>query len=393
MNIETLATMMNDKHFFDLKKMQYKYSPQSVREMIEALQVMSYAPIALKDFNNKPCVYLPAQSNIPSSVMKTLLTANDSKEPFGRRAMEDEIEATLSIENIHSDRDSVRRILRGFAPENEGENTVYGLKKGLDFISDKANTITEDNLHRLYMLCVGDSLVDDERIPEGSYYRNAAVYIIGDKPYHEGLDPKLLPRYMAQLIRFANQKDDIPELVKACILHFYLAYIHPYFDGNGRTARLLQLWYLVQQGFSSTLFYAFSKHIHNSKDKYYRSFLAIEENYKISNLLDVTPFIRYFKEAVYDNIAAAKREVTAVEVFAQALKNGDITEKERDLWSFVLSVYGDAPFSTKQLEKDFGDAAYATIRGFVLKFEALSLLTSQKYGNRVKYRVARQSAQ
>ena len=43
--------------------------------------------------------------------------------------------------------------------------------------------------------------------------------------------------------------------------------------------------------------------------------------------------------------------------------------------------------STKQLEKDFGNAAYATIRSFVLKFEKLGLLKSTQYGNRVKYAV------
>lgn len=42
---------------------------------------------------------------------------------------------------------------------------------------------------------------------------------------------------------------------------------------------------------------------------------------------------------------------------------------------------------TAQLEKDFGNAAYATIRSFVLKFEKLGLLQSARYGNRVKYAV------
>ena len=50
-------------------------------------------------------------------------------------------------------------------------------------------------------------------------------------------------------------------------------------------------------------------------------------------------------------------------------------------------TYGDAEFSTKQLEKDFGDAAYATIRSFVLKFEKLGLIKSTQYGNRMKFPV------
>ena len=54
-----------------------------------------------------------------------------------------------------------------------------------------------------------------------------------------------LPDAMKRLVDFANTKDVINELHKAAILHFAFAYYHPYFDGNGRTARLLHLWYLV----------------------------------------------------------------------------------------------------------------------------------------------------
>ena len=57
------------------------------------------------------------------------------------------------------------------------------------------------------------------------------------------------------------------------------------------------------------------------------------------------------------------------------------------MWKFVLPAYGDAEFSPQQLEKGFGNAACATIRSFVLKFEKLGLLQSARYGNRVKYSV------
>jgi transcriptional regulator of heat shock response len=67
------------------------------------------------------------------------------------------------------------------------------------------------------------------------------------------------------------------------------------------------------------------------------------------------------------------------------LASGTVTEKEQKLWNYVLSAYGTEPFSTKQLEKDYGDAAYATIRSFVRKFQELGLLDSQTYRNRVKY--------
>ena len=69
------------------------------------------------------------------------------------------------------------------------------------------------------------------------------------------------------------------------------------------------------------------------------------------------------------------------------LEEGKITEKERLLWEYVLSAYGAEEFTTKQLEKDFRNAAYATIRTFVMKFHEMGLLTARKAGNRVFYRV------
>lgn len=69
------------------------------------------------------------------------------------------------------------------------------------------------------------------------------------------------------------------------------------------------------------------------------------------------------------------------------LSDGVITPKERDLWQFVLSNYGTEEFSTKELEKQFNNASYATIRSFVMKFEELNLLQEQRLGNRNRYRV------
>ena len=387
MNTKELSQMMQDKHFFDLKKMQYKYSTEAVADLLEALQAMSYRDLSIADFDGKPCCYLPSHCNISTGVIKKLLMVTDSKARFGKKAMTDEIDASLQIENIHSNRDSVRKILDGFAPENDEENRIFGMKKGLDFIANTENKITEENLHKLYRLSVGDFLEGDDRLPNGAFYRNDSVFIVGDKEYHKGISHELLPGYMAKLIAFANQKDGISEPLKASMLHFYFAYLHPYFDGNGRTARLFHLWYLVQQGFPSTLFYAFSKHINNSKNAYYNSFLQIEDNAKISGRLDLTPFLLYFNENIYSKIEGEGISEDHFAVYQKALEQGSITEKERELWSFVLSSYGGNEFSTKELERDFGNAAYATIRGFALKFEALGLLKSQSYGNRKKYSV------
>ena len=204
---------------------------------------------------------------------------------------------------------------------------------------------------------------------------------------HTGISWEKLKDYMGDLISFIQDKTPMNDLLKAALIHFYIAYLHPYFDGNGRMARLLHLWYLVQQGYSSALFIPLSEYVNKSRKGYYDANTLAEDNAQISGVLDVTPFLVYFIENVYHKLDNALPVPATTATFDEALAQGRITEKESALWHFVLSAYGTAEFSTKQLEKDFGNAAYATIRGFVLKFEEVGLLRSIKYGNRNKYQI------
>lgn len=96
--------------------------------------------------------------------MKRLLSAPTSNQSFGLQAMTEEIHATFQIESIHSSRNSIRHILNGYTPCNEEEVRIYGMKRGLDFIADRQNTITEENLHQLYQISTGDYLPDEERL-------------------------------------------------------------------------------------------------------------------------------------------------------------------------------------------------------------------------------------
>ena len=135
------------------------------------------------------------------------------------------------------------------------------------------------------------------------------------------------------------------------------------------------------------MFVPFSSYIERNRKAYYNAYTLCEDNARISRIMDVTPFLEYFITNVYNKLEDSLPKPDTTEAFQAALNSGKITEKESELWSFVLSAYGANEFSTKQLERDFGNAAYATIRSFVLKFSELHLLHSQKYGNRVKYRI------
>lgn len=386
MEASLFAKMLSDKCVTNLKKLKYKFPDVDMSEFIELLKASIYKPLPLMDFKGSQSVYMSSVAQVRMNTIKTLMRPQSGGYPYGMKAMEDEIASTLTIENIDFSRDSVRKILKGYAPADESENRIFGMKKGLEFISDPDNRITEDNIFALYQMAIGDFLDSDDKLMPGEHYRHDSVYIMGQIVEHTGLPYQKLTEYMGGLIAFINEESEMNELLKAAAIHFYIGYLHPYFDGNGRMARLLHLWYLVQQGYSSTLFVPFSSYVEKSRKQYYNAYTQVEENEKISGILDVTPFLVYFIEHVYNHLEAETLPIKTTDQFTKLLEEGKLTEKERDLWNFVLSAYGTDEFSTKQLERDFGNAAYATIRGFVIKMVKLRLLCVKNYGKRVKYK-------
>jgi Fic family protein len=219
--------------------------------------------------------------------------------------------------------------LNGGAPVTSNENKAYGIKRGLDFIAEPANKITVENLYRLYMLAVGDFLAEADRLMPAHQYRHDAVYVVGQNIEHQGLDWRRLPGYITKLIDYIYMDDGLDQIIKSIVLHYYFAYLHPYFDGNGRMARLLQLWYLVQNGYTASLFIPFSAYINESKGLYYKAFTAITDNFMISKILDVTPFVCFFIDNVFTKLRKRNVPANALETFNKLLQTGEITVKEK----------------------------------------------------------------
>ena len=376
------SKMLSDKHIVDFKKLKYKY-PDDFDEFVEILKSSYYEELPINDFKGNSIVYLNSCTGVNLDAVKLLYTSQNSA--YGTKALEEEIVATSAIESIDFNRDSVRNIMKGLAPKDEEENRIFGLKQGFEFISHKENKITEENIFKLYMMAIGNYLDDESKLKQGNFYRHDTVYVMSDKVEHSGIDHKKLPEYMKSFVEFANESDNINDLLKATILHFYIAYLHPYFDGNGRMARLIQMWFLIQQGYESTLFVPFSSYVEKSRRKYYDAYTLVEENYKLSGVIDITAFLIYFTKNVYEKMIDNTVKANTLEKYNSALSAGEITQKEAKLWQFVLSAYAGDTFTTKQLERDFGNAAFATVRTFVLKFTDLGLLNAQKMKNKVLY--------
>lgn len=119
----------------------------------------------------------------------------------------------------------------------------------------------------------------------------------GDVLVHQPPPAEQLPERMERMCRFANKELDVEgflhPVVRAVLLHFWLAYDHPFEDGNGRTARALFYWYMRKENYWLTEFLSISKIFRDAPSQYGDSFLYTETDER-----DTTYFILYHLEVI-----------------------------------------------------------------------------------------------
>ena len=90
--------------------------------------------------------------------------------------------------------------------------------------------------------------------------------------------PEKIPAYMSALESFINNDTDVDPLVRMALIHHQFETIHPFYDGNGRTGRILNILYLVQSGLLDTPILYLSRYINQTKDEYYSKLQNTRDN-------------------------------------------------------------------------------------------------------------------
>lgn len=151
-----------------------------------------------------------------------------------------------------------------------------------------------------------------------SKFRTGMVYISsGTELIHTPEKPENIEKKLNLFLKKLEQLDE-NIFVKAALLHFYLVYIHPFCDGNGRTARICFNSYLYHNGITNINKVAMSKYINKDRNNYYKSLTESEKGAKIDSsvYMDVTPAIYYMlatlKEAM-ENVILLQNKLSAEE--------------------------------------------------------------------------------
>ncbi len=208
-----------------------------------------------------------------------------------------EIEGTLNVENVPTTRKRLKEILEdNIEVEDKNDIIIKNMGRAIKFV-ETLPEFTPENLFKLYSLLSNDSLSEENKLKEGEYYRYDSVIV--DK--YEGCPAKNIEECMNSLFSYVNdvinKKDNSLEtILLPHICHYYILYIHPYFDYNGRTARMISYWVYLLTG---SKYYPpiISEAINETKAEYYR---AIEESRNSHN--DITYFLKYIFELSIDYI-------------------------------------------------------------------------------------------
>ena len=151
--------------------------------------------------------------------------------------------SSATIEGAHTTVERMKKCLQ--APETKDEIMVANTYKGCIYAYE--HRIDETNIRELWDIIVKDVCENKERA--GTLYRDGMVYVGNEiKTEHKPARPEEIPRLMNKLFAFEDS-NELDPLIKSFIFHFYFVYIHPFCDGNGRTARTINSSQLYYSGF------------------------------------------------------------------------------------------------------------------------------------------------
>lgn len=324
---KVLEIILNSKYYTieDLRynqKIGIKFSKEQFQDFLVAKddlideEFKFIKKLPLKTFNSKHCFFVNGQYLLFafSEYLNMFLSDFDLNQSslFDRNTKEmlisrlfSEVEGSLNIENIPTTHTMIEKIHKSESVTETNDIIVKNMLDAICFIINEQPEFNKENLLKLYNILSENALPEELKLKDGAYYRHDKVFVGG----FEGADVAILDECMNSLFDFANDKEMIKELncLLPFICHYYILYIHPYFDYNGRTARMVSFWLNYIHDIKSAPYFM-SEAINETKKSYYEALT----NTRLTNN-DLTYFLGYLLETsikysfVYKNLEEIKK--------------------------------------------------------------------------------------
>ncbi|MGN0907219.1 MAG: Fic family protein [Bullifex sp.] len=190
--------------------------------------------------------------------------------------------ASSQMEGASTTRRAAKEMLRKKAkPKDRSQQMILNNYNTIRFLSERKNdNLTPELILEIHKRITENTL--DSPSDEGRFRSDNNIYVVNGmtgEVAHEPPSHEVIVNMINQLCRFAN--GNIPfihPIIKAIILHFMISYLHPFIDGNGRTARSVFYWYMLKNDYWMTEYLSVSRVIYKSKVQYEKAFLYTEHD-------------------------------------------------------------------------------------------------------------------
>ncbi|HMP04224.1 MAG TPA: Fic family protein [Gemmatales bacterium] len=308
-------------------------------------------------------------------------------------SLQEEALTSSLIEGAVVAREAAREMLRvGRQPRDLGERMVLNNFRTIRWLNEhRHEPLTVGMLTEIQAQLTDQTLAKPDAV--GRLRRPSEEIQIVDEEesdvVHIPPSARVLKKRLEALCRFANGTDNDPAFihpaVRAIILHFWLAYDHPFCDGNGRTARALFYWSMLRQGYWLAEYLSISSVIRERHRQYYRAF---EHSEKDDN--DLTYFVLFHLRVITESIDQFRRYVERKQSERlQALPPALILQLNHRQQALLTKARNEpATVFTYTSHAGSHGITLATARTDILELEQLGYLVANRKGRRFTFHAA-----
>lgn len=309
-----LKTFQDDYLYWD--KIKYKsksYDPEKVWKAVKLHRRLRSTSVSfgnytfsfvVTDFMQRALHHFDL--NIGGNLSSNIGIAETDKNKFIISSIMEEAISSSQMEGANTTRKKAKEMIqREQKPTNKSEQMILNNFITMKHIVQHKNqSVTSDRILALHQLMVKDTLEKKEE--EGKFRNSNDVFVVdhsSSEVVHQPPSYEELELLMKDLCDFCNEESEyfIHPIIKGCIIHFMIGWIHPFVDGNGRTARALFYWYMLKQGYWLTEYLSISRIIKDTKAQYEKSFLYSEIDGN-----DLSYFITYHIKTLEKSFDALK---------------------------------------------------------------------------------------
>lgn len=313
----------------------------------------SYKPIALRDKAGRPFQFLvvdPIREQLHRIDLGAggrigvpePITNPDTRDQYHVSSLIEEAITSSQLEGATTTREVATEMLRSARPPRDrSEQMILNNFRMMQRVATlKEEPLTPDLVFELHRLATDRTLNDPSAA--GRFRREDERIIVGDEEdtvFHAPPAARELAERMAAMCDFANGETPpyfVHPVLRSILLHFWLAYDHPFVDGNGRTARTLFYWSMLRHGFGLFEYVSISSILRKAPAQYGRAFLYTETDDN-----DLTYFILHqiavIRRALDELHQYIEQKAAALKALEQELRGMErFNHRQRALISHAL---------------------------------------------------------